>query len=457
MRLQILFLFVFGILVFSSAALAQETLDKNIQSFVDAYNSFYEKSPEIFKTLVGNEVAKVSYKLSDGSTIIFGAKITEGKISSSSPEPYDSSTISISASQSTIERIAASSDQSKEFKNAWGSEIDIEGLNFASMIKVFILKLVKVFAFVFVPAPQKNIEATTTIPEATSTTLGTPANSETTTTFSAATNAGATTTGATTTTSARTTTTTFGNTTTTQANICAVPHGTGNYANGLCGVVSCVSGYYDCDGNGVNGCEATSPCATTTTFSGTTTTSGGTTTTAGATTSSSATTTTVAPTTTTAAPCPTTTTTQSPSTTMAHGYYYGDLAIDSSHIWVDLNCQGCGNSVKVITGVKNLGTDSAGGSINVFLTGASCPTNPQAIEFGNLAAASQHPDINFEDKTRYVNGGWVFDYNSLPDGLYTVKITVISSSDPSMGLPDVDNSNNVATKTFRIPCVSGSC
>lgn len=113
--------------------------------------------------------------------------------------------------------------------------------------------------------------------------------------------------------------------------------------------------------------------------------------------------------------------------------------------------------MKVIAGVKNLGTDSAGGSINSYLTGASCPSNPQAIEFGNLAAASQHPDIDFEDKTRYVNNGWVFNYNSLPDGLYTVQITIIGSSDPAMGSPDVDSSNNIVTKTFRIPCVSGSC
>ncbi len=73
-----------------------------------------------------------------------------------------------------------------------------------------------------------------------------------------------------TTTTTSSTTTTIPPTTTTQ-NTCSVPRGTGNYVGGACTVISCDSGYYNCDGNNVNGCEATASCATTTTSAPTTT------------------------------------------------------------------------------------------------------------------------------------------------------------------------------------------
>ncbi len=63
------------------------------------------------------------------------------------------------------------------------------------------------------------------------------------------------------------TTTTFHITTTTSAplttsNTCSVPNGAGVYSNGLCIINYCNSGYYNCDGNSVNGCESMSPCST---------------------------------------------------------------------------------------------------------------------------------------------------------------------------------------------------
>ncbi len=46
------------------------------------------------------------------------------------------------------------------------------------------------------------------------------------------------------------------------SNTCPVPNGMGFYSNGLCAINYCSSGYYNCDGNSVNGCESTRPCGT---------------------------------------------------------------------------------------------------------------------------------------------------------------------------------------------------
>ena len=162
-------------------------------------------------------------------------------------------------------------------------------------------------------------------------------------------------------------------TTTSQAtsNSCPVPHGAGNYAGGLCAVVSCDSGYYNCDGNNANGCEATAQCATTTTSPAgantttttsanatttslvTTTTSSGATTTAAATTTSGATTTTAAATTTTAAA---TTTTTPPTTTTAPKPDMTSTYTSEAH-------SGPAPTYTVIVfKINNIGTASSGGN-----------------------------------------------------------------------------------------------
>ena len=56
------------------------------------------------------------------------------------------------------------------------------------------------------------------------------------------------------------TTTTSSSSTT--SNTCSVPNGIGFYSNGLCAINYCNSGYYNCDGNSVNGCESTRSCGT---------------------------------------------------------------------------------------------------------------------------------------------------------------------------------------------------
>lgn len=123
--------------------------------------------------------------------------------------------------------------------------------------------------------------ATPTAPSTTTTSAGTTTTGGSTTTTSGATTTtsnGTTTTGGTSTTATGATTTTGLTTitgaTTTTANTCSVPNGNGIYGGGLCTVSSCNSGYYNCDENNVNGCEAISPCAgaTTTTSAGATTT-----------------------------------------------------------------------------------------------------------------------------------------------------------------------------------------
>ncbi len=49
------------------------------------------------------------------------------------------------------------------------------------------------------------------------------------------------------------------------SNTCSVPNGAGFYSNGLCVINYCNSGYYNCDGNSVNGCESFVSCSVPTT------------------------------------------------------------------------------------------------------------------------------------------------------------------------------------------------
>ncbi len=46
------------------------------------------------------------------------------------------------------------------------------------------------------------------------------------------------------------------------SNTCSVPNGIGFYSNGLCVINYCNSGFYNCDGNSVNGCESMNTCST---------------------------------------------------------------------------------------------------------------------------------------------------------------------------------------------------
>ncbi len=150
---KIFVLFLIAILIFSAPALAHETSSENLESFVGLYNSVYEKAPSAFKTLVGTETIKVSYKLADGDEITFGVKTVDGKITESSATPYAGSTLAISVSEETLNRIANSADPLAEFKNAWSSEIKVEGLTFTNIIKVFIVNVIKIFTSFFSPAP----------------------------------------------------------------------------------------------------------------------------------------------------------------------------------------------------------------------------------------------------------------------------------------------------------------
>ncbi len=142
-----------SVLIFSAPALAHESSSENLESFTNLYNSVYEKASSALKTLVGTETIKITYKLADGDTIVFGVKTVDGKITESSPVPFASSTLAVSLSEETLNKIANSADPLAEFKNAWGGEIKVEGLTFTNIIKIFIVNVIKIFTSFFSPAP----------------------------------------------------------------------------------------------------------------------------------------------------------------------------------------------------------------------------------------------------------------------------------------------------------------
>ncbi len=139
-------IFIFSILaliIFPAAALAHETSQENFQSFISSYNSIYEKYPGAFKTLIGTETIKVSYKVLDGDEITFGVKTVDGKITEANATAYTDSTLAVSVSEETLNRIVNSKDPLTEFKNAWGGEIKVEGISIMAKIKVFFIGLIE--------------------------------------------------------------------------------------------------------------------------------------------------------------------------------------------------------------------------------------------------------------------------------------------------------------------------
>lgn len=239
---------------------------------------------------------------------------------------------------------------------------------------------------------------------------------------------------------AQATTTTLQTTT----NSCPVPHGAGNYAGGLCAVVSCDSGYYNCDGNGVNGCEATTACATTTTSPASTTTTlanttttaaNATTTTSGATTTTAAaTTTTVAATTTTAAPTTTTTsttttsstTTTTPPTTTTTTTPKPDLTMT----YVG-KAQG-GGSVRIDFTVNNVGSAPAG---------ISTAEAKAIFQGGGTTTCTYSTSVIASSGTESGNC-----FVSIGPGTYDLSLT----ADLTGAIDESNESNNVATTTITV-------
>jgi hypothetical protein len=45
------------------------------------------------------------------------------------------------------------------------------------------------------------------------------------------------------------------------SNVCSAPHAVPGCMGGMCGLLGCNTGYYDCDGISFNGCESTTACS----------------------------------------------------------------------------------------------------------------------------------------------------------------------------------------------------
>ena len=87
---------IFSIFLSAAAFAHSEGIsEEDLKKFTDQYNSFYEKNPAVFKSLIGTETMKVSLTLADGDTVIFGVKTVDGKITESSPTVYTGSTLAI--------------------------------------------------------------------------------------------------------------------------------------------------------------------------------------------------------------------------------------------------------------------------------------------------------------------------------------------------------------------------
>ncbi len=154
MQLKLLLLSATFFLVFLlPIALAHGEVDKKtLDDFVSQYNSFYDKNPGIFKSLIGTETIKVSLTLLDGDTVVFGVKTVDGKITESSPTSYAGSTLAISFSEDTLTRIGNSDNPVSEFQKAWGTEIKVQGLSLGNIIKFFFINLIISILKLFSPA-----------------------------------------------------------------------------------------------------------------------------------------------------------------------------------------------------------------------------------------------------------------------------------------------------------------
>lgn len=137
MRSSILALMILLVISVSSPVFAASFDNSTVQYFVDVYNSRIDNAPGILKGLVGSERIDLNITRNDGSVYRTGFEMDNARISKTVEGGIGDPTISINATDDSINRIRNSDDPISTFKEErnYGG-IDIEGHTLGTKIKL---------------------------------------------------------------------------------------------------------------------------------------------------------------------------------------------------------------------------------------------------------------------------------------------------------------------------------
>ncbi len=117
------------------------TIDNStVQYYVNIYNSRIDNAPDILKALVGNQRIDLDVIRNDGSIYKTGFEMQNARISSTVEGGISDPTISINATEDSINRIRSSSDPISTFQQerSYGG-INIQGNTFTTRAELGIV------------------------------------------------------------------------------------------------------------------------------------------------------------------------------------------------------------------------------------------------------------------------------------------------------------------------------
>ncbi len=137
MRYLIL-IFVILLMISLCPQVSAATIDNStVQYYVSTYNSRIDNAPDILKSVVGNERIDLNITRNDGSLYRTGFIMQNARISQTADGGIADPTISINATEDSINRIQNSSDPISQFQQerSFGG-IDIQGNTLTTRVKL---------------------------------------------------------------------------------------------------------------------------------------------------------------------------------------------------------------------------------------------------------------------------------------------------------------------------------
>jgi hypothetical protein len=142
LAMRYLILAIIMILMFSlpSCVFAAAIDNSTVQYYVNTYNSRMDNAPPLLKSLIGSENIDVNITRNDGSIYRTGLEMENARITKTAEGGISDPTISITATEDSINRIQSSSDPIGTFKQErdFGG-IVIKGHTFATQAKLDIV------------------------------------------------------------------------------------------------------------------------------------------------------------------------------------------------------------------------------------------------------------------------------------------------------------------------------
>jgi hypothetical protein len=137
MRYLILAIIMLLMLSIPSCVIAATIDNSALQYYLNAYNSRIDNAPGLLKSVIGSENIDLNITRNDGSVYRTGLEMQSAHISKTIEGGFGDPTISIDATEDSINRISSSNDPIGAFKQelSYGG-IAIKGHDFATQAKL---------------------------------------------------------------------------------------------------------------------------------------------------------------------------------------------------------------------------------------------------------------------------------------------------------------------------------